>query len=134
VAGFAGDGDWREFNLRHYRTVLALALAVALLVCGCSGKAGNKAAVGRTDVEVGMSESQVLAIMGPPQRRESQGGTDFLIYAADDRSGAALLDFIPIVMVGGRVTGIGRHVYDHVVRAKMQSDLRPGSEPDNPRR
>jgi hypothetical protein len=77
------------------------------------------------NVEVGMSESQVLALMGQPQRRESQGGTEFLIYATDDRSTTVLLNFIPIAVVDGRVTGIGRHVYDHVVRAKTRSDLNP---------
>ena len=64
------------------------------------------------------SDSQHDALAG--------AGTEFLIYAADDHS---ILDFIPIAIVGGRVTGIGRHVYDHVVRAKVQADLRPDEEP-----
>jgi hypothetical protein len=112
----------------------ALAVGIALLVSGCSGNAGNQAAEGLMNVEVGMAESQVLAIMGPPQRRESHGGTEFLIYATDNGNTAALLNFLPIAMVDGRVTGIGRHVYDHVVRAKAQSELSPQPEPSNLRR
>jgi hypothetical protein len=116
------------------RITAALTVTVSLLVCGCSEKPGDKASAGLMNVEVGMSESQVLALMGQPQRRESQGGTEFLIYATDDRSTTALLNFIPIAMVDGRVTGIGRHVYDHVVRAKTRSDKNPEREPDSHRR
>ena len=104
--------------MRVHRTTAALAITVALLASGCSGNASNQAAAGLMSVEVGMSESQVLAIMGPPQRRESQGGTEFLIYASDDRSATALLDFIPIAMEGAspglvgmfmiRSSGLGR--------------------------
>jgi hypothetical protein len=113
---------------------IVLTVGIAVLAGGCSGNAGNQAAEGLMNVEVGMTESQVLAIMGQPQRRESQGGTEFLIYATDNGSTAALLNFIPIAMVDGRVTGIGRHVYDHVVRAKAQSETSPQPEPGNPRR
>ena len=116
------------------RITAARTVTVFLLVSGCSGKPGDKAAAGLMNVEVGMSETQVLALMGQPQRRESHGGTEFLIYATDDRSTTALLNFIPIAMVDGRVTGIGRHVYDHVVRAKTRSDKNPEPGPDSHRR
>ena len=81
-----------------------------------------------------MTESRVLAIMGQPQRRESHGATEFLIYATENDNKAALINFIPIAMVDKRVTGIGRHVYDHVVRSKAQFDLNPQQEASKPRR
>jgi hypothetical protein len=71
--------------------------------------------------KVGMSQNQVVAILGEPQRRETYEGTEFLIYPTD--SGGGALNFMPIAIVGERVTGIGRNVYDNVVRSKAQSDL-----------
>ena len=112
----------------------ALAVTVTLLLSGCSGSSSSNVRARLMDVEVGMTESQVLAIMGQPQRRESHGATEFLIYATENDNKTALISFVPIAMVEKRVTGIGRHVYDHVVRSKAQSDLRPWPEPSNPRR
>jgi hypothetical protein len=112
----------------------ALAVTVTLLLSGCSGSSNSNVRAGLMDVEVGMTESQVLAIMGQPQRRESHGATEFLIYATENDNKTALINFIPIATVDKRVTGIGRHVYDHVVRSKAQSDLRLQAEPGNPRR
>jgi hypothetical protein len=68
------------------------------------------------DIEVGMTQNQVLSILGQPQLRETYGGTEFLIYDSDSGKG------IPIAIVGGRVTSIGRTAYDVVVRSKTQAD------------
>jgi hypothetical protein len=111
-----------------------LAVTVALLASGCSGNRSTDVGAGLMNVEIGMTESQVLATMGQPQRRESHGATEFLIYATENDNKTALINFIPIAMVDKRVTGIGRHVYDHVVRSKAQFDLRPQPEPSSPRR
>ena len=52
-----------------------LAVIAALLVSGCSEKStSGDAAASQLNVEVGMSQNQVLAIMGQPQRRESMAG------------------------------------------------------------
>jgi hypothetical protein len=63
-----------------------------------------------------MTRDEVLQIMGPPQRQEIYGSTEFLIYSTDGRSTAALLDFTPIAIVDGRVTGTGRSLYEAVVQ------------------
>jgi hypothetical protein len=110
-----------------------LAVAATLAVYGCSGNSTGDAGA-KQQVEVGMTQSQVLSIMGQPQRRENHGGTEFLIYPADDANKTALINFFPIAIVDGRVTGIGRHVYDHFVRSKAQFDLNPQREPSDPRR
>ena len=110
----------------------ALTITVATL-SACSGSASRDPAVNLLNVEAGMTESQVLAIMGQPQRRERHGGTEFLIYASDGSNKVALVDFIPIAMVDGRVTGIGRRVYDHILRSESEGEKNsPGSS--KPRR
>ena len=110
----------------------ALTITIATL-SGCSGSANRDPAANLLNVEAGMTESQVLAIMGPPQRRERHGGTEFLIYASDNSNKVALVDFIPIAMVDGRVTGIGRRVYDHILQSESESQKSsPGSS--KPRR
>jgi SmpA / OmlA family len=86
-----------------------------------SGGAGVNMA-NLTMVEVGMTRADVVAIMGEPRRQEVHGATEFLMYPSG-RSETAALDFIPVATVDGRVTGIGRTLYDTVVRAKTNADL-----------
>jgi hypothetical protein len=46
-----------------FQALGALAVTLTLLLSGCSGSSNSNARAGLMDVEVGMSESQVLAIM-----------------------------------------------------------------------
>jgi hypothetical protein len=122
--------------MRAFRVLAVILISAAdLLVTGCSSDTRSRAATGVLNVDIGMTESQVLAIMGEPQRREIHGGTQFLIYATDRRSEEALIDFIPIAIVDGRVTGIGRQVYDHVIRSQstLDSDRQRGSDGSLPK-
>ena len=107
------------FNVRS--AAVCLALFVMSQATGCSETGNNNPDARLMDVEIGMSQNQVVAILGEPQRRETYGGTEFLIYPTG--SDGSALNFMPIAVVGGRVTGIGRNVYDNVVRSKGQSDL-----------
>jgi len=86
-------------------------LLVLLQLAGCAG--ANRPNI--TNVEVGMSQSQVISILGQPKRRETYGGTEFLIYANDAGND------VPIACVEGRVTSIGRAAYDIVVRSNGQA-------------
>ena len=70
-----------------------------------------------------MAQKEVLAIMGEPHRRETYGSTEFLVYPSNDGDKTALLDYVPIAIVAGRVTGLGRNLYNTVVRSKTQTDL-----------
>ena len=89
---------------------------ILILLTGCTNPSSMQAA--RLDsVRPGMTRDEVLEIMGPPQRQEIHGSTEFLIYSTDGRSTTALLDFIPIAIVDGRVTGTGRSLYEAVVQA-----------------
>ena len=94
---------------------LAVALLAFLAVAGCAGANGGPTVANISNIEVGMTESQVLSILGQPRVRETYGGTSFLIYA--DAAGTN----IPIAIVDGRVTSIGRAAYDIVVRSQAQT-------------
>lgn len=80
-------------------------------------------------VRVGMTRDELLALMGSPQRQEIHGSTEFWIYSSDGSSPTALLDFAPIAIVNGRVTGTGRSLYDAVVKAHAR-DARSRAIPD----
>jgi hypothetical protein len=108
------------FNLRS-ATLLVSLLALSP-VSACSENGSKVVGARLMNVEVGMTQAQVLAIVGEPQRRETYGGTEFLIYPTGAANSS--LDFIPIAIVNGRVSGIGRNVYDNVVRSTAQSDLK----------
>ena len=104
------------FHLRN-----AVLWVVLSHLAGCA--AANNGATNITNVEVGMTQNQVIALLGQPQMKETYGGTEFLFYSND--AGVR----IPIAMVDGRVTSIGRAAYDVVVRSKMQSDNTPHASP-----
>jgi hypothetical protein len=107
------------FNVRSAAVWIALLLMIQ--ETGCSENSSNNAGARLMEVEVGMNQSQVVSILGEPQRRETYGGTEFLIYPTGSEASAQ--NFMPIAIVGGRVTGIGRNIYDNVVRSKAQGDL-----------
>lgn len=95
---------------------LTITLVAFLAVAGCSGTTnGGPTTASINKIEVGMTEGQVLSIMGQPTKRETYGGTSFMIYV--DNTGTT----IPIAIVGGRVTSIGRAAYDIVVRSQGQT-------------
>jgi hypothetical protein len=90
-------------------------LAALLALAGCAGAKGGRTTANVGNIDVGMTEGQVLSIAGQPQKRETYGGTSFLIYA-DDAGNS-----IPVAIVDGRVTSIGHAAYDIVVRSQGQS-------------
>jgi hypothetical protein len=94
---------------------LVLALVASLAVAGCAGANSGPSIASISNIEVGMTESQVLSIMGQPRKRKTYGGTSFLIYGDD--AGTS----VPIGIVGGRVTSIGRAAYGIVVRSQAQT-------------
>jgi hypothetical protein len=96
-------------------SILVLVLVTLLAVAGCAGKNGSSTTANIASIDVGMTETQVLSLVGQPRMRETYGSTSFWIYADD--AGAS----VPIAIVDGRVTSIGRAAYDIVVRSQMQS-------------
>jgi outer membrane protein assembly factor BamE (lipoprotein component of BamABCDE complex) len=106
--------------MRSHRPPLLYGLLVFLLLSGCANPATMRTS-NLESVRAGMTRDQILEIMGPPQRQETYGSTEFWIYSTDGTSNTALLDFTPIAIVEGRVTGAGRKLYDAVVQAHSQS-------------
>jgi outer membrane protein assembly factor BamE (lipoprotein component of BamABCDE complex) len=88
---------------------------VLLLLAGCAGESSGAASADVSNVEVGMTRNQVLSILGQPQMRETYGPTEFLFYTSSYGTS------VPIAIVDGKVTSIGRAAYDIVVRSKAQS-------------
>ena len=76
-------------------------------------------------IRPGMTREEVIATLGDPQRQEMYASTEFLIYSTDGTSNTALLNFTPVAIVDGHVTGTSRVLYDAVVRAS-QSGLHGG--------
>ena len=68
-----------------------------------------------SNVDVGMTQNQVLSILGQPQMREAYGPTEFLFYPGSSGS------TVPVAIVDGKVTSIGRAAYEIVVQSKAQS-------------
>jgi outer membrane protein assembly factor BamE (lipoprotein component of BamABCDE complex) len=88
---------------------------VLLQLAGCAGESSGATRADVSNVAVGMTQNQVFSIMGQPQMREAYGPTEFLFYTSS--YGAS----VPIAVVDGKVTSIGRAAYDIVVRSKAQS-------------
>jgi outer membrane protein assembly factor BamE (lipoprotein component of BamABCDE complex) len=98
--------------LNSHRVVALIAL---LAVAGCAGANSGPTTANIANIDVGMTESQVLSIAGQPRMRETYGSTSFLIYV-DDRGAN-----VPVALVDGRVTSMGRAAYDIVVRSQAQT-------------
>jgi outer membrane protein assembly factor BamE (lipoprotein component of BamABCDE complex) len=99
------------FNLRSIVIWIALSQ-----LPGCAADSSGATGVDVSNVAVGMTQSQVVSILGQPQMREAYGPTEFLFYPNSSGSN------VPIAIVDGKVTSIGRAAYDIVVRSKAQSD------------
>ena len=98
------------------RSILLFVLFAFVVADGCANSGTMQ--VERLDsIRAGMTREEVLDILGPPQRQETHGSTEFLIYSTDGTSSTVLLDFTPIAIVDGRVTGKGRSLYEAVVQA-----------------
>jgi hypothetical protein len=98
------------------RVALWCALWAILPQGGCTDPMAMPVA-GLSQIRTGMTRQEVLAILGPPQRQETYAATEFLIYSSDGTSNTALLNFTPVAIVDGRVTGTSRVLYDAVVQA-----------------
>src|SRR5262245_37346594 len=112
-------------QMRHLN-VRAIVLACTLWVVlqgGCTDPAAISVA-NPTQIRPGMTRQDVLEAMGPPQRQEIYGTTEFLIYSADRDTDTAQLNIIPVAIVDGRVTGTGRAFYDAIVQANDRDALR----------
>ena len=86
-----------------------------LQLAGCATESSGATRSDVSNVEVGMTQTQVLSILGQPQMREAYGPTEFLLYTSSYGTS------VPIAIVEGKVTSVGRAAYDIVARSKTQS-------------
>lgn len=98
------------------RAALVCITLLQLLGCATDHTAGARATI--DDVAIGMTQDQVLSILGQPALRETYGANEFLVYNVGNSG-------IPIAIVGGQVTSIGRSAYDVVVRSATRSEGNP---------
>jgi len=94
----------------------AVAWAALLQVSGCASSNDKIVRGDVSEVAVGMTRSQVISVLGQPQRLETYGPTEFLFYKSNYG------EDLPIAVVEGKVTSIGRGAYEIVVKSKAVAD------------
>ena len=62
-------------------------------------------------IKVGMKRKEIVQWLGPPQRTETYGDTEFLFYNAPWYMAGAALATNPIAIKDGRVCGLGKTYY-----------------------
>jgi hypothetical protein len=99
-----------------------IVIVAAFLVAGCAQMQSSVNAFNTIRLQVGMTHDEVIATMGKPQIREAYGKTEFLIYRTDLLVNPETVDFTPVVLVNGKVTGWGRKIYDEARRKRIGSN------------
>ena len=103
-------------------TFAALLLMGTMPLGGCAWYALSQVKAHRSGLEklqVGMSEEQVLVAMGEPEKRETHGQLEFLIYVTDAGIQPETLRITPVGLVEGRVSGWGKTFYDGATRSAV---------------
>jgi hypothetical protein len=123
--GFSTEGILRERGMTRYRTFATIAVVVAAsIVAGCIQLQSGVNAFNTIRLYVGMTRDEVIATMGKPQIREAYGKTEFLIYRTDLPVGTQTVDFTPVALVNGKVTGWGRKPYDDARRKRTDANTK----------
>ncbi len=108
--------------MRRYWPIGTIIVAVSVLA-GCAQLQSGVNAFNTMRLQVGMTRDEVIATMGKPQIREAYGRTEFLIYRTDLPVSAGKADFTPVALVGGKVTGWGRDLYDETRRKRVDANI-----------
>ena len=108
--------------MRRCWAIGTTAIAVSVLA-GCVELQSSVNAFNTMRLQVGMTREDVIATMGKPQIREAYGRTEFLIYRTDLPVSAGKADFTPVALVGGKVTGWGRDLYDETRRKRADANI-----------
>jgi len=108
--------------MRRYWPIGTIVVAVSVLA-GCAQWQSGVNAFNTMRLQVGMTREDVIATMGKPQIREAYGRTEFLIYRTDLPVSAEKADFTPVALVGGKVTGWGRDLYDETRRKRADANI-----------
>jgi hypothetical protein len=110
--------------MQRYRLVGSIIVVVAAFsLAGCAQLQSGVNAFNTIRLRVGMTHDEVVATMGKPQIREAYGKAECLIYRTDLLIGPEAMDFTPVVLVNGKVTGWGRKIYDETRRKRASSNV-----------
>jgi hypothetical protein len=84
--------------------------------CGLVATEINQSRINK--LQIGMTRSEAIAVMGSPNKREAYGDTEFLIYRTEIE-GPEHLTLTPIAIVRGKVAGWGRNYYESAIKADV---------------
>ena len=110
--------------MKPYQSVGGIIVTVATFsIAGCAQLQSGVNTFNTIRLRVGMTHDEVVATMGKPQIREAYGKAEFLIYRTDLLIGIQTVDFTPVVLVNGKVTGWGRKIYDKTRRKSADANV-----------
>lgn len=67
---------------------------------------------------VGMTEAQVVELLGQPPKRERWGNTQFLLFETNYMSFSSSGRYTPVALVDGKVVSWDQAYYEKTVRAR----------------
>jgi hypothetical protein len=92
----------------------AVVVIILATMCGCLSDRQNALVNGQ--IKVGMERAKVTAYLGPPQRTETYGATEFLFYSPPVLATLAAVPYNPVAITDGRVAGLGMIYYQSFPR------------------
>jgi Protein of unknown function (DUF3192) len=108
--------------MTRYRLLASIVVIMAAsMLASCAQLQSGVNAFNTIRLRVGMTRDEVIATMGKPQIREAYGKTEFLIYRTDLPVGTQTVDFTPVALANGKVTGWGRNIYDEARRKRADA-------------
>lgn len=72
-------------------------------------------------IEIGMKRNKVLELLGPPQRIEKYGMTEFFFYNPPWTLAIGAIGRLPIAITDGKVVALGKGYYDNFVMSQGKS-------------
>jgi hypothetical protein len=116
---------------RHCINAATLTLLIASGGCGVVGSPdspqvvhpGEKGGVVNEQIQVGMERAKVVALVGPPQRTETHGATEFLFYTLPWPM--TPFSYNPVAVANGKVTGTGMSYYESIQKSANVPPRRP---------
>ena len=101
----------------------AVTVALCLALAGCAEAMQQVESMSRSEdskrLAVGMTEAQVVALLGQPPKRERWGSTQFLMFETNYLSFNSSGRYTPVALVEGKVVSWDQAYYERIVRARQ---------------
>ena len=111
---------WAETARRVRRGMAAAVLCLGLT--GCAEAMQQAESMSRSEdsqrLAVGMTEAQVIELLGKPPKRERWGNTQFLLFETNYFSLDSSGRYTPVALVDGKVVSWDQAYYENTVRAR----------------